>query len=94
MAFTRVEAEMFKVSSVLHEPLYCFLSSLKSLSSTFCSYVFSNFSFKRKNILFWFCFLVPPGVIQNGARVLSRGIFPGARPLPINPIGSMAVAVR
>ncbi|XP_075007432.1 forkhead box protein N3 isoform X13 [Calonectris borealis] len=35
----------------------------------------------------------PPGVIQNGARVLSRGIFPGARPLPINPIGSMAVAV-
>uniref|UniRef100_A0A493U267 Forkhead box N3 n=1 Tax=Anas platyrhynchos platyrhynchos TaxID=8840 RepID=A0A493U267_ANAPP len=36
----------------------------------------------------------PPGVIQNGARVLSRGIFPGARPLPINPIGSMAVAVR
>ncbi|XP_010075923.1 PREDICTED: forkhead box protein N3-like [Pterocles gutturalis] len=37
---------------------------------------------------------VPPGVIQNGARVLSRGIFPGARPLPINPIGSMAVAVR
>lgn len=55
---------------------------------------FCNFSFKRKNILFWFCFLVPPGVIQNGARVLSRGIFPGARPLPINPIGSMAVAVR
>ncbi|XP_053835324.1 forkhead box protein N3 isoform X1 [Vidua macroura] len=38
--------------------------------------------------------LVPSGVIQNGARVLSRGIFPGARPLPINPIGSMAVAVR
>ncbi|XP_015720785.1 forkhead box protein N3 isoform X2 [Coturnix japonica] len=37
---------------------------------------------------------VPPGVIQNGARVLSRGIFPGARPLPISPIGSMAVAVR
>uniref|UniRef100_G1NK31 Forkhead box N3 n=1 Tax=Meleagris gallopavo TaxID=9103 RepID=G1NK31_MELGA len=36
----------------------------------------------------------PPGVIQNGARVLSRGIFPGARPLPISPIGSMAVAVR
>ncbi|NWS91639.1 FOXN3 protein, partial [Toxostoma redivivum] len=36
----------------------------------------------------------PSGVIQNGARVLSRGIFPGARPLPINPIGSMAVAVR
>ncbi|XP_078239846.1 forkhead box protein N3 isoform X2 [Pogona vitticeps] len=37
---------------------------------------------------------VPPGVIQNGARILSRGIFPGVRPLPINPIGSMAAAVR
>uniref|UniRef100_A0ABM5FB68 Forkhead box protein N3 isoform X4 n=1 Tax=Pogona vitticeps TaxID=103695 RepID=A0ABM5FB68_9SAUR len=36
----------------------------------------------------------PPGVIQNGARILSRGIFPGVRPLPINPIGSMAAAVR
>ncbi|XP_063804691.1 forkhead box protein N3 isoform X1 [Pseudophryne corroboree] len=36
----------------------------------------------------------PPGVIQNGARVLSRGIFQGVRPLPINPIGSMAAAVR
>ncbi|RMB98832.1 hypothetical protein DUI87_25051 [Hirundo rustica rustica] len=49
---------------------------------------------RRKNILCFVLFLVPPGVIQNGARVLSRGIFPGARPLPINPIGSMAVAVR
>ncbi|XP_026568684.1 forkhead box protein N3 isoform X2 [Pseudonaja textilis] len=37
---------------------------------------------------------VPPGVIQNGARILSRGIFPGVRPLPINPIGNMAAAVR
>lgn len=55
---------------------------------------FSNFSFKRKNVPFLVFFVVPPGVIQNGARVLSRGIFPGARPLPINPIGSMAVAVR
>ncbi|XP_064007616.1 forkhead box protein N3 isoform X8 [Pogoniulus pusillus] len=46
--------------------------------------------FKRNGALLQ----VPAGVIQNGARVLSRGIFPGARPLPINPIGSMAVAVR
>lgn len=53
---------------------------------------FADVFFKRKNKSF--CFLVPPGVIQNGARVLSRGIFPGARPLPISPIGSMAVAVR
>ncbi|KAM9294654.1 forkhead box protein N3 [Gastrophryne carolinensis] len=37
---------------------------------------------------------VSPGVIQNGARVLNRGIFQGVRPLPINPIGSMAAAVR
>ncbi|XP_019655962.1 LOW QUALITY PROTEIN: forkhead box protein N3 [Ailuropoda melanoleuca] len=35
----------------------------------------------------------PPGVIQNGARVLSRGLFPGVRPLPITPIG-MTAAVR
>ncbi|XP_072283557.1 forkhead box protein N3 isoform X1 [Pyxicephalus adspersus] len=35
----------------------------------------------------------PPGVIQNGTRVLNRGIFQGVRPLPINPIG-MAAAVR
>ncbi|PNI84629.1 FOXN3 isoform 7, partial [Pan troglodytes] len=33
---------------------------------------------------------VPPGVIQNGARVLSRGLFPGVRPLPITPIGVTA----
>ncbi|XP_024424132.1 forkhead box protein N3 isoform X1 [Desmodus rotundus] len=35
----------------------------------------------------------PPGVIQNGARVLSRGLFPGVRPLPITPVG-MTAAVR
>ncbi|XP_026976086.1 forkhead box protein N3 isoform X1 [Sagmatias obliquidens] len=35
----------------------------------------------------------PPGVIQNGTRVLSRGLFPGVRPLPITPIG-MTAAVR
>nr|XP_045009878.1 forkhead box protein N3 isoform X2 [Jaculus jaculus] len=33
---------------------------------------------------------VPSGVIQNGARVLSRGLFPGVRPLPITPIGVTA----
>ncbi|XP_041132064.1 forkhead box protein N3 isoform X2 [Polyodon spathula] len=37
---------------------------------------------------------VPQGVIQNGARILSRGMFTGIRPLPINPIGSRAAAVR
>lgn len=37
-----------------------------------------------------FAFSVPPGVIQNGARVLSRGLFPGVRPLPITPIGVTA----
>ncbi|XP_062974021.1 forkhead box protein N3 isoform X3 [Elgaria multicarinata webbii] len=46
--------------------------------------------FKRNGALLQ----VPPGVIQNGARILSRGIFTGVRPLPINPIGSMAAAVR
>ncbi|XP_074852748.1 forkhead box protein N3 isoform X3 [Carettochelys insculpta] len=46
--------------------------------------------FKRNGALLQ----VPPGVIQNGARVLSRGMFPGVRPLPINPIGSMAATVR
>ncbi|XP_007942676.1 forkhead box protein N3 [Orycteropus afer afer] len=35
----------------------------------------------------------PSGVIQNGARVLSRGMFPGVRPLPITPIG-MTAAMR
>ncbi|KAM9713412.1 forkhead box protein N3 isoform 1-T9 [Dama dama] len=33
----------------------------------------------------------PPGVIQNGTRVLSRGLFPGVRPLPVTPIGMAAV---
>lgn len=45
--------------------------------------------FKRNGALLQ----VPPGVIQNGARVLSRGLFPGVRPLPITPIGVTA-AVR
>lgn len=45
--------------------------------------------FKRNGALLQ----VPPGVIQNGARVLSRGLFPGVRPLPITPIG-MTAAVR
>ncbi|XP_075388022.1 forkhead box protein N3 [Tenrec ecaudatus] len=36
---------------------------------------------------------VPPGVIQNGSRVLSRGMFPSVRPLPITPIG-MTAAIR
>ncbi|MGH0169468.1 UNVERIFIED_CONTAM: hypothetical protein FKN15_057078 [Acipenser sinensis] len=38
--------------------------------------------------------MFPQGVIQNGARILSRGMFGGIRPLPINPIGSRAAAVR
>lgn len=42
--------------------------------------------FKRNGALLQ----VPPGVIQNGARVLSRGLFPGVRPLPITPIGMTA----
>ncbi|XP_006879190.1 PREDICTED: forkhead box protein N3 isoform X2 [Elephantulus edwardii] len=45
--------------------------------------------FKRNGALLQ----VPPGVIQNGARVLSRGIFPSVRPLPITPIG-MTAAMR
>ncbi|XP_007471959.1 PREDICTED: forkhead box protein N3 isoform X3 [Lipotes vexillifer] len=45
--------------------------------------------FKRNGALLQ----VPPGVIQNGTRVLSRGLFPGVRPLPITPIG-MTAAVR
>lgn len=45
--------------------------------------------FKRNGALLQ----VPPGVIQNGARALSRGLFPGVRPLPITPIG-MTAAVR
>lgn len=45
--------------------------------------------FKRNGALLQ----VSPGVIQNGARVLSRGLFPGVRPLPITPIG-MTAAIR
>lgn len=45
--------------------------------------------FKRNGALLQ----VSPGVIQNGARVLSRGLFPGARPLPVTPIG-MTAAIR
>lgn len=45
--------------------------------------------FKRNGALLQ----VPPGVIQNGTRVLSRGLFPGVRPLPVTPIG-MTAAVR
>ncbi|XP_018583125.1 forkhead box protein N3 isoform X1 [Scleropages formosus] len=37
---------------------------------------------------------VPQGVIQNGARMVSQGLFPGIRSLPINPIGSRAAVVR
>ncbi|XP_070325878.1 forkhead box protein N3 isoform X3 [Odocoileus virginianus] len=43
--------------------------------------------FKRNGALLQ----VPPGVIQNGTRVLSRGLFPGVRPLPVTPIGMAAV---
>lgn len=46
--------------------------------------------FKRNGALLQ----VPPGVIQNGARVLSRGLFPGVRPLPITPIGMTAAVSR
>lgn len=45
--------------------------------------------FKRNGALLQ----VSPGVIQNGARVLSRGLFPGVRPLPITPLG-MTAAIR
>ncbi|XP_066550911.1 forkhead box protein N3 isoform X1 [Amia ocellicauda] len=36
----------------------------------------------------------PQGVIQNGARMVNQGMFPGIRPLPINPIGSRTAAMR
>ncbi|ROJ78718.1 Forkhead box protein N3 [Anabarilius grahami] len=36
----------------------------------------------------------PQGVIQNGARMMSQGLFPGIRPLPINPIVSRTATVR
>ncbi|XP_047677805.1 forkhead box protein N3 [Tachysurus fulvidraco] len=38
--------------------------------------------------------LVPQGVIRNGACMMSPSLFPGIRPLPINPIGSRVAAVR
>ena len=52
MAFTRVEAEMFKVSSVLHEPLMFsqFIEKLKFHILLLC---FSNFFFKRKKYSFF-----------------------------------------
>ncbi|KAI1895331.1 hypothetical protein AGOR_G00105200 [Albula goreensis] len=37
---------------------------------------------------------VPQGVIQNGARMMGQTMFPGIRPLPINPIGSRTATVR
>ncbi|XP_061110432.1 forkhead box protein N3 isoform X2 [Conger conger] len=37
---------------------------------------------------------VPQGVIQNGARMMGQTMFPGIRPLPINPIGSRTTTVR
>ncbi|XP_017331669.1 forkhead box protein N3 isoform X1 [Ictalurus punctatus] len=36
----------------------------------------------------------PQGVIRNGACMMSPGLFPGIRPLPISPIGSRTAAVR
>ncbi|XP_061110359.1 forkhead box protein N3 isoform X1 [Conger conger] len=36
----------------------------------------------------------PQGVIQNGARMMGQTMFPGIRPLPINPIGSRTTTVR
>ncbi|TRY96687.1 hypothetical protein DNTS_035018 [Danionella cerebrum] len=36
----------------------------------------------------------PQGVIQNGARMMSQALFPGIRPLPINPIVSRTGVVR
>ncbi|KAG7466226.1 hypothetical protein MATL_G00162530 [Megalops atlanticus] len=37
---------------------------------------------------------LPQGVIQNGARMMGQSMFPGIRPLPINPIGSRTATVR
>ncbi|XP_069064260.1 forkhead box protein N3 isoform X2 [Pleurodeles waltl] len=37
---------------------------------------------------------VPPGVIQNGSHGLSRGMLDEVRPVPINPIGSVAAGIR
>ncbi|XP_065100892.1 forkhead box protein N3 [Paramisgurnus dabryanus] len=50
----------------------------------------SPFYRKNKGVLLQ----VPQGVIQNGARMMSQGLFPGIRPLPINPIVSRSAAVR
>ncbi|XP_059374681.1 forkhead box protein N3-like [Carassius carassius] len=50
----------------------------------------SPFYRKNKGVLLQ----VPQGVIQNGARMMSQGLFPGIRPLPINPIVSRTAAVR
>ncbi|KAJ8290288.1 hypothetical protein GJAV_G00010980 [Gymnothorax javanicus] len=36
----------------------------------------------------------PQGVIQNGARMMGQNMFPGIRPLPINPIGSRTATMR
>ncbi|XP_055729316.1 checkpoint suppressor 1 [Salvelinus fontinalis] len=37
---------------------------------------------------------VPQGVIQNGARIRSQGLFPVIRPLPICSVGSRTTAIR
>ncbi|XP_067098426.1 forkhead box protein N3-like [Osmerus mordax] len=37
---------------------------------------------------------VPGGVIQNGARIRSQGLFPVIRPLPISPMGSKTSGIR
>ncbi|XP_038865831.1 forkhead box protein N3 [Salvelinus namaycush] len=37
---------------------------------------------------------VPQGVIRNGASMMSQGLYPGIRPLPINPLESRTAAVR
>lgn len=50
----------------------------------------SPFYRKNKGVLLQ----VPQGVIQNGARMMSQGLFPGIRALPINPIVSRTAAVR
>lgn len=65
------------------------------LCPPFLSFKIANFlTFEfTPDVFFSFAFLVSPGVIQNGARVLSRGLFPGVRPLPITPIG-MTAAIR
>ncbi|XP_051503062.1 forkhead box protein N3-like [Myxocyprinus asiaticus] len=50
----------------------------------------SPFYRKNKGVLLQ----VPQGVIQNGARMMSQGIFPGIRSLPISPIVSRTASVR